>query len=374
MSAELRPPLDLDLGIREEWLQPAREPAEVRGAGRDDVRLLVQDRLTGAFAHHRFAELAEQLRPGDLLVVNRSGTLPASLPARTFGGAPVRLHVAQRLGRGVYRAEVRTADGLHPSKDIPAARERLLLTDAQGGTLPLRVLGRAHPSSRQLLVRTPGRQSLAPWMLRAGRPIRYSYVGRDWPLSTYQTIFAGPLGSAEMPSAARPFTPATLRTLRERGVGIASLTLHCGLSSEEVEGRFAAHYLPPEPYVLPAAAVREIGRARARGGRVIAVGTTVVRTLQSACAEGAPRPGRGLAGAVLYPGVHTCGVGGLLTGLHAPRTSHLALLEAFVPAHALREAYLDAIREGYLWHEFGDMHLILPGARLSALCYSEGQE
>lgn len=374
MRAALRPPLDLDLGIREEWLQPATEPAEVRGAGRDDVRLLVQDRSTGAFAHRRFEDLAAQLRPGDLLVVNRSGTLPASLPARTAGAAALRLHVAQRLGRGVYRVEVRTADGLHPSQDIPAAGERLLLWDAKGGTLGLRVLGQAHPASRQLLVRTAGRRSLYPWMLRAGRPIRYGYVVREWPLSAYQTIFAGPLGSAEMPSAARPFTPATLRTLRERGVGIAFLTLHCGLSSEEVDGPLAAHYLPAEPYVLPAATVRAIERARERGGRVIAVGTTVVRTLQSACAEGAPRPGRGLAGAVLHPGVHTCAVDGLLTGLHAPRTSHLGLLEAFLPAHALREAYLDAIREGYLWHEFGDMHLILPGARLGAICYSEGQE
>ncbi len=365
--------LDLDLGIRDEWLRAATEPPEARGASRDDVRLLLQDPKTGSFSHHHFRALPDLLREGDLLVINRSRTLPASLPICAADGTPLRLHLAQRLAQGIYRAELRSEDGLHPLP-APAAGARFTLREQSLGTLVVQVLSRAHPASRQILVRTAGRRSLLPWMRLLGQPIRYAYVQGRWPLSAYQTIFAGPAGSAEMPSAARPLSREVLAGLKRRGVRLTFLTLHCGLSSEEVEEGIEGHYLPAEPYALPSATVQEIARATARGGRVIAVGTTVVRALQSACAGGALRPGRALAGALLRPGVRPCAVDALLTGMHAPKSSHLALLEAFVSAPLLRRAYLGAIAQGYRWHEFGDMHLILPDAPHAPMRYSLEQE
>lgn len=359
---ELEP--DLDLGIAPERLWPATEPAEIRGGGRDDVRLLLQDTVTGRFSHHHFRELAALLEPGDLVVVNRSATLPAALPARDEAARPLRLHVARRLGTGLYLAEARSADGLQPAAGVPAVGERLQIGRAGEPGLGLRVVAHPAPSSRQIVVRTRGARSLRPWQSALGESIRYAYVPRAWPLEFYQTIFAGPPGSAEMPSAARPFTARTLADLRRRGVRIAYLTLHCGLSSEEVGDRLDGHFLPPEPYHLPAATVRAIADAHARGGRVIAVGTTVVRALVSATAGGSLRPGRGEAGAVVRPGTDLPFIDALLTGMHAPRTSHLALLETFIAPDALAPAYESAIAQGYLWHEFGDVHLLLPGRGL----------
>lgn len=358
MSAAL-PDLGLSLGIRDEWLRPAEEPPEIRGDGRDDVRLLVQDRSSGQFRHRHFRNIADELRPDDLLVLNRSGTLPASLPASALDGSRLRLHVAARLGQGLYRVEARTEDGLHPWVAAPAPGSIFSLEVADKGTLMVQVLKKAHPASRQVIVGTARGQSLLPWMRRIGEPIRYAYVPNPWPLEQYQTVFATSVGSAEMPSAGRPFTRDMLRGLRRHGVQLAYLTLHCGLSSEEVEDSLDDHYLPDEPYTLPRATVRAIEETRARGGRVIAVSTTVVRTLQSACRDGVLLAGGGLAGAVLRPGIRPCAVDGLLTGMHTPRSSHLALLESFLPDRFLRPAYLDAIAQGYRWHEFGDMHLLL---------------
>lgn len=367
MRALCAPPApDLSLGIPEEMLLPATEPAEERGSGRDDVRLLVQDRDSGIHIHGRFPQLGRFLQAGDLLVLNRSGTLPASLPARLPDGSALRLHVAGRIAQGIYRVEARSADGLAPLDRVPPRGTQFLLTLPDGESLSLDVQSRADAASRQVVVRTAARRSLQPWMRRIGDPIRYAYVPRPWPLSAYQTAFAGPAGSSEMPSAGRPFTLSMLHALRRSGIGIAYLTLHCGLSSEEVRGSLDQHFLPAEPYHLPGETVRAIMRTRRAGGRVVAVGTTVVRALQSACADGDPRSGRGSATAVVRPGVRPCAVDGLLTGMHTPRSSHLALLEAFLPAPALRAAYLDAIAHGYLWHEFGDLHLILPAPRRRA--------
>ncbi len=370
MSPVARRTPDLDLGIREEWLLPAAEPAEARGGGRDDVRLLVQDLGSGAHGHGHFRDLPALLRPGDLLVVNRSRTLPASLPVQADRGR-LRVHVARRLARGVYRVEVRSEDGTAPT-DPPPPGARFRLETPEGRRLCLEVTGLASPRSRQVVVRTVPRASLMPWMLRLGDPIRYAHVPGRWPLAAYQTIFAGPAGSAEMPSAARPFTPRLLGDLRRRGVGLAVVTLHCGLSSEEVVGSLDEHELFPEPYVVPPATARAIAKTRAGGGRVVAVGTTVVRALESACAGGVVSAGRGDAGAVLRPGVRPCAVDGLITGLHAPRSSHLALLEAFIAPGPLRAAYLDAVARGYLWHEFGDVHLLLQRAvtATAAVCWT----
>jgi S-adenosylmethionine:tRNA ribosyltransferase-isomerase len=197
-------------------------------------------------------------------------------------------------------------------------------------------------------------------MLEYGTPIRYGYVHESLPLSTYQTVFARVPGSAEMPSAAYPFTEQLVTRLKEKGIHIAALTLHTGVSSLEVDvDEVQSHPLYPEPCEVPRATAAAVNAARAEGRRVIAVGTTVVRALETAWDGGSVRPLRGFTRAYIHParGAHV--VDGLITGLHDPVTSHLAMLYAIAGQEMIRSAYGEAVSHGYLWHEFGDSHLIL---------------
>jgi S-adenosylmethionine:tRNA ribosyltransferase-isomerase len=207
--------------------------------------------------------------------------------------------------------------------------------------------------------------AVVPYLFRYGVPIRYSHVPRDWALPAYQTVFARLPGSAEMPSASRPFTPSVVTELVARGVLIAPLTLHAGVSSLE-DGEDP----PPEPYDVPPVTARLVNHVRADGGRVIAAGTTVVRALETAAraAEADGRnggaatvaPSAGWTTHVVTPDTGVRAVDGLLTGLHEPRSSHLRMLAAFVGLELLSRCYRAAIEAGYLWHEFGDVHLLLP--------------
>ncbi|MGW0205340.1 S-adenosylmethionine:tRNA ribosyltransferase-isomerase [Streptomyces sp. NPDC003233] len=280
----------------------ARVPAEQRGPGldRDAVRLLVS-RGTEV-THHVFPELPLLLRAGDLLVVNTSPTLAAAVDGRV-GHARVVVHFSTRGDDGRWAVELREPDG---------------------------------------------------------RPIRYSYTKGEQPLSAYQTVFALPSpdgsGSAEMPSAARPFTAALVAELVSRGVRFAPITLHTGVASAE------AHEPPyPERFSVPEASARLINAMRAGDGRVIAVGTTAVRAVESAAGtDGVVRAAEGWTDLVVTPERGLRVVDGLLTGLHEPEASHLLMLEAVAGRAAVDRAYEEALRGRYLWHEFGDVHLILP--------------
>ena len=197
---------------------------------------------------------------------------------------------------------------------------------------------------------------MLPYLLRHGSPIRYSYVGRDWPLAYYQTVFGTRPGSAEMPSASRPFTAELVTRLVARGITIAPLTLHTGVSS--LEGDEDPY---PEPYDVPPATARLVNLTRAAGGRVIAAGTTVVRALETAAGpDGVVTASAGWTSRVISPESGLRAADGLLTGLHEPRSSHLLMLAAFAGDELLRECYAAAADRGYLWHEFGDVHLLLP--------------
>jgi S-adenosylmethionine:tRNA ribosyltransferase-isomerase len=197
--------------------------------------------------------------------------------------------------------------------------------------------------------------SVADYLHRHGRPIRYSYVDRDWPLPVYQTAFATVPGSAEMPSAARPFTPELVARLVAAGVRIAPITLHTGVASPE------AHEKPyAEWFDVPDATADLVNHTRAKGRRIIAVGTTVVRALESAAdEEGNVRPVSGWTELVITPERGVRAVDGLLTGFHEPEASHLLMLTAVAGAELLRVSYEAAMEEGYLWHEFGDVNLIV---------------
>ncbi|MGH7553151.1 MAG: S-adenosylmethionine:tRNA ribosyltransferase-isomerase, partial [Longimicrobiales bacterium] len=196
-------------------------------------------------------------------------------------------------------------------------------------------------------------------MAGSGEPIRYGYVQTPAPpLSMYQTMFARVPGSAEMPSAARPFSPRVIERLAGRGVGVARVVLHTGVSSLDLQDGTTTSTAYPEPFRVPAVAAEAVNRTRREGGRVIAVGTTVVRALESAVRDGVVRRTAGFTRLVIGPGRDASVVDGLITGLHEPGTSHLDLLTAIGGAERVKASYDEAMREEYLWHEFGDAHLL----------------
>jgi S-adenosylmethionine:tRNA ribosyltransferase-isomerase len=331
----------------------ASVPAEVRGSGRDDVRLMVS--RGEAVSHHAFRDLAGQLRAGDVLVVNTSATLPAAVDG-TVAGRPVAVHFSTRGSDGRWAVELRTPAASGSTERRTGDRAGTVVALPGGERL---VLDEALSPDRLWWARSPAVD--VPGLLhRHGRPIRYGYTERDQPLAAYQTVFAlpapGGLGSAEMPSAARPFTVDLVAELVRRGVQFAPITLHTGVASAE------AHEPPyPERFEVPRATARLVNAAKAGGGTIVAVGTTAVRALESATGpDGVVREASGWTDLVVTPERGVRVVDALLTGLHEPEASHLLMLEAIAGRRALAVAYDQALRRLYLWHEFGDVHLILP--------------
>jgi S-adenosylmethionine:tRNA ribosyltransferase-isomerase len=326
----------------------ASQPPEMRGQSRDDVRLMVTS-PEGDNSHHQFTDLPALLKPGDLLVVNESATLPASLPATSRLGN-IRLNLSTRFSDELWIAEPRWS----PSGPGPLPLD-------EGDTLQI------GDSTVKLLKPYPGIPRLwlthfsAPTsalMSKYGEPIHYSYAP-VYPLEVYQTTFSRFPGSAEMPSAARPITPRVHNMLLSRGIGITGVILHTGVSSLEIEDENVEHQaLYPEPFHVSAPTANAVNATHARGGRVVAVGTTVARALESAWTGSMMRACAGDTSLYIHPGTGIHAVDGLLTGLHDPVTSHLAMLSALIGVDRVKEAYQEAIRHRYLWHEFGDSHLI----------------
>jgi S-adenosylmethionine:tRNA ribosyltransferase-isomerase len=332
----------------------AHEPPEARGVARDGVRLLVAHKRDGTVAHRTFSDLPELLAPGDVLVINVSATIPAAVPARRAGGGgAVRVHFATRaphLEDDWRVVEIRSADGRRPAR-LPAG-ERLTL---RGGA-SLELVAPYASGQRLMLARFCCELLVDEYLETHGEPIRYGHVHGDWPLEAYQNVYAISPGSAEMPSAGRPFTRELLSRLVARGVTIAPITLHAGVSSPE------SHEPPfPEWFEVPGHTAQTICDARHGGGRVIAVGTTVVRALESATtADGCACARSGWTGLVITPECGVRSVDGMITGWHEPEASHLMMLEAVAGPELLEASYAAALEHGYLWHEFGDSHLILP--------------
>ena len=340
----IRDALDFD---RPKRLEATAPPEEV-GGSRDAVRLLVTD--ARGSTHHRFPDLADLLRPGDLVVVNESATMPASLPVR-HEEAELLLNLCTRYGRHLWLAELRW--GVATPGPVPLRAGTVLRSGATDF-----VAVAPYPGVERLWF-FHSRGDVDEAMRAAGRPIRYGYVERSFPLSAYQTIFARIPGSAEMPSAGRPFSPRILHHLDQRGVGVVPVVLHTGVSSLESEPDGSE--LPPvypEPFEVPGATARRINAARCGGGRVIAVGTTVLRALETAWRTDRVVPLRGFTTLTIGPTRPVRSVDAMMTGFHDSRTSHLALLFGFAGEERTRSAYAEAVRSGYLWHEFGDSHLI----------------
>jgi S-adenosylmethionine:tRNA ribosyltransferase-isomerase len=327
----------------------AHEPPEAHGRGRGDVAMLVAARGDGSLTDARFGDLPRFLAPGDLLVVNRSATLPAAIPAR-LGTRAAELRLSTPTGHGNWIVELRS-EGLAPLP-APAVGARLDLPGGATAELLARHLGSARLSVARLSLGRP----VEDYLRRHGRPIRYGYVGEEWPIEAYQTVFAAEPGSAEMPSAARPFTPELVTRLAVGGTLVAPVTLHTGVSSLE---RGEPPY--PERYRVPPTTVRLVNAVRAWGTRVVAVGTTVVRALETvAASDGTIRPGEGTTDLVIAPERGLLAIDGLLTGWHDAASSHHDLLTAAAGPELLERSYRTARARGYRFHEFGDVHLILP--------------
>jgi S-adenosylmethionine:tRNA ribosyltransferase-isomerase len=329
----------------------ATVPPEARGLARDEVRMAV---VTTERTHHRQAkELPLWLAPGDLLVVNTSATLPSALEVQRQG-CTWGLHVSTELDDGAWVVELRRPGNAGPGRPEPGEVLRL------PGGVRLRV-AEPHPAGQARLWRAttlPAVDRVA-YLRRHGQPIRYPYLHRAWPIEDLQNVYAAVPGSAEMPSAGRPLSREVLVDLMSLGVVIAPLVLHTGVASQE-------SHEPPQPEWLsvPVSTARLVNLTRAAGGRVVAVGTTVVRALETAASpEGSVSPYDGWTSLVLSSARPARVVSGLLTGLHEPEASHLDLLEAVAGEELVDRAYGDVTAPGaphYLWHEFGDSMLLLP--------------
>ena len=334
----------------------AKEPPERRGMARDEVRLMVIERASGAVTHTRFNHLGEFLRAGDLLVFNSSRTLPASLKGCAAPAGPcIELRLAEHLPDDSWLALLLCQAGEPFSCGL---RSGMQIDFGEGLLATVAERDERIPRLWRISFSTSGTE-LINLFYRLGRPIRYEYVSAPWDLDYYQTVYAREPGSAEMPSAGRAFTWRLLLDLRRRGVETAYLVLHTGLSSYMDDELDALHPASEEEYFISRSTAEKIARARRGGGRVIAVGTTVVRALESVSdADGRVLPGHGYTQLHISAGHHLKTVDGLLTGMHEPEASHLDLLTAFLPAEKIRASYEEAVRLGYLWHEFGDLNLI----------------
>ncbi|HEX2564927.1 MAG TPA: S-adenosylmethionine:tRNA ribosyltransferase-isomerase [Acidimicrobiales bacterium] len=337
----------------------AAEPPEARGLTRDGVRMLVAWRGTGRLVDSTFVHLPSFLDPGDLVVVNTSATIPAAIGGVGDGGAlPVVLHLSTHLDADRWVVEPRLPSGQSTERwptDLGVPPPRHILVGEGGAAVHL-----LHPyldSDRLWVARLDLPQPALTWLAVNGRPVRYGYVHRSWPLAAYQNVYATEPGSAEMPSAGRPFTPKVITRLVAKVVAVAPVVLHTGVASLE------ADEVPyPERFSVPAATASLVRATRAAGGRVVAVGTTVVRALESAVddATGEVQAAEGWTDLVVTPDRGVRAVDGLLTGWHEPEASHLLMLEAIAGRDLLDRSYDASLANGYLWHEFGDVHLLLP--------------
>ena len=337
----------------------AGEPPEARGLGRDEVRLMVSRISDDSIEHVAFRDIPGLFGPGDVLAINTSGTRNASVPAFRADGSELRLHISTRLPAEIWMVEMRSSDGTRPFLHAGAGEVFAL---PGGGSAHLHAPGgpdhRGDPRAdvRLWIATLKLPCEVDTYLDVYGAPIRYGYVREDWPSEYYQNVYATEAGSAEMPSAGRAFTPEVITKLVATGVQIAPLILHTGVASLEVDE-------PPfdEYFRVPGESARAINLAREHGGRIIAVGTTVVRALETvADSSGRVSQGEGWTSLVVSPQRPMRIVDGLLTGLHEPRATHLAMLQALTGLSHLKLTYEAALKEGYLWHEFGDLHLILP--------------
>ncbi|HSB02255.1 MAG TPA: S-adenosylmethionine:tRNA ribosyltransferase-isomerase [Anaerolineales bacterium] len=340
----------------------ASAPPEARGLRRDQVRLMVSNYATDQIRHARFYSLDKYLSEGDVLVINTSRTRNSALLATRADGTALEVHLSTHFDDDLWTVELRTIDEHGKTKHFEGVRAGEILRLPGAATAILQepytsdCIEDSKPSETLWLAKLNFPDWVDDYLERYGFPIRYNYVKEKWPLSFYQTVYATEPGSAEMPSAGRPFTPRLLKRLKSKGIQVAPLILHTGVSNLET-------HEPPykEFYRVSSETADLVNEARSSGHHVVAVGTTVIRALESVTnGGGRTHAGEGWTCLVVTPARGLRAVNALITGMHEPKASHLAILEALAGRAHIKLAYEEAIRKGYLWHEFGDLHLILP--------------
>ena len=333
----------------------ATEPPEQRGLARDEVRLLVAE-AGRPVQHAAFRDIAGFLRPGDLVVVNTSATRASAVDGLRADGRPVTVHLSHHVPDGHHWVvELRTPGGVARIIDAHIGEQVHLPCGVKATLLAAHPDPSRRAGSRLWLAHIPVEGGVTGWLARVGHPITYGHLPVRPPLSAYQTVFARDPGSAEMPSAGRPFSTRVLADLIRHGVALAELTLHTGVSSTESGEPPAAEW-----YQVPSGTAQQVNTTHTHGGRVIAVGTTVARALESAAdPRGQLTPQAGWTDLVLGPDRAPRVVDGLITGWHEPDASHLLLLEAVAGPEVVGRAYVAALAARYRWHEFGDSCLFL---------------
>jgi S-adenosylmethionine:tRNA ribosyltransferase-isomerase len=339
---------DFDYDLPPELI--AQEPL----ARRDDSRLLVLDRKSGGLHHHVFRDLPGLLRPGDLLVVNRSRVIPARLLGTRAGGGAAEVLLLRDRGGDVWEALVRPGRRLRAGTRVRV--DDALQVEILGGP-PLadgrrRVQLLASSASPAREVERLGHVPLPPYIRREDRPSDRQ---------RYQTVYAKEPGSVAAPTAGLHFTAELLRGLQEGGIERAEVLLHVGPGTfrpvrvDDVRD----HAVPAETYALPGETAAAIARTRARGGRVVAVGTTTTRVLETAADDrGCVAAGEGETGLVIVPGHRFRAVDVLVTNFHLPRSSLLLLLCAFAGRERILQAYAEAVRQRYRFYSYGDAMLV----------------
>ena len=328
----------------------AAEPPELRGMRRDQVKLMVTDTRTNTLEHTQFFHLDRYLQSGDVLILNNSRTIPAVVKAMiTRKGSVIAEAKEVRFARK-HRDNTWEVLILH---DEIKVGDCLIFSD---GHLWAEVSDEVERTPLWKIVFQQSDESVLHYLYQKGEPVRYEYTKHALDLEFYQTVYASVPGSVEMPSAGRAFTWELLFRLQRKGVKLAFIQLHTGLSFLLDEYWPVKPETNPETYHIPAEAIELVHQAKKEGKRVIAVGTTVVRALESALQTG---ENTGMTNLYIGPDYQLKAVDGILTGLHEPEASHLDMLAAFINSNLLLNTYEEAIQKGYLWHEFGDMNLII---------------
>jgi S-adenosylmethionine:tRNA ribosyltransferase-isomerase len=340
---------DFDFDLPPELI--AQEPL----AERDASRLLVLDRASGAVQHRVFRDLPDLLDPGDLVVFNRSRVIPARLLGHRAGGGEAEILLVRDRGDGRWEAMARPGRHLRPGQRVTIDDDLSVVIESEAlsedGRRRVRLLSRRRDIAGAL--ERCGHVPLPPYIRRPDRP-----EDRE----RYQTVYAREPGSIAAPTAGLHFTPSTLERVRARGVATAEVVLHVGPGTFRpvTAPRVEDHRVPPEPYVLPAETAHAVAQARARGGRVVAIGSTAVRTLEgSAAAGGAVAAGAGETALVIVPGFRFQVVDAMVTNFHLPRSSLLLLVSAFAGRERVLSAYAEAVRSGYRFYSYGDAMLIV---------------
>ena len=335
----------------------AQEPARPRDAS----RLLVLDRGTGEVAHRRFGDLADLLAPDDLVVLNEARVIPAAFTARRSSGARIEGCFLQVLEGGEWEVLLAGRGRLRPGETLGlldaeghVRAEVELAERGAGGVWRVRPRGDAEALA---LLEAIGRPPLPPYIRRSGPDDPRFLQDR----ADYQTVYARRGGAVAAPTAGLHFTPAVLARLAERGIELARVTLEVGLGTFQPirAERLAEHRMHEEHFEIPAESAAAIHRARAEGRRVVAVGTTTVRALESAAEGGGVREACEWTRLFIYPPYEFRVVDALVTNFHLPRSTLLALVCAFAGRERVLAAYAEAVRAGYRFYSYGDAMLIL---------------